>query len=51
MSLLAIASPEVVAGVEHPWRYPFDEWLARLGAVQRYTLDLADEARALVRVL
>jgi hypothetical protein len=48
---LRSASPEVVAGVEHAWRYPFDEWLARLGAVQRHTLDLADEARALMRVL
>jgi hypothetical protein len=45
--LLAAIEPEVAAQAERVWG-PFGGQLDRYAAVHRYTLDLADEARALI---
>jgi hypothetical protein len=45
--LIAAIEPDVAARVERAWG-PFGDQLDRYAAVHRYTLDLADEARALM---
>jgi hypothetical protein len=45
--LLGAIEPEVAAEAERAWG-PFGDQLDRYAAVHRYTLDLADEARALI---
>jgi hypothetical protein len=46
-ALVALREPELAARAERVWG-PFGEQVVRFGAVQRYTLALADEARALL---
>jgi hypothetical protein len=48
IALFAVLHPEVAARAERTWGRPIEDIVERFGAVQRYTLDLADEVRQLM---
>jgi len=48
IAIVGAMDPEVVARLERVWRLPYEEIVDRTVVVQRYTLDLADEARSLM---
>jgi hypothetical protein len=50
-ALVALIEPEIQALAQRVWRRTLEDRLDRYAALQRYTLDLADEARTLMAAL
>jgi hypothetical protein len=51
IAIFSVLHPEVAALAERTWGRPIDDLVERFGAAQRYTLDLADEARTLAALV